>query len=96
MRKLRILIKFADGSPLRSIKEPAQILRHEVCADRKNRFENAEINALKERDQNPASPHGSTLSFPIPPIEQRENGTLIETQRRDPPIDYRDRLYVIS
>jgi hypothetical protein len=51
MRKQRILIKFADGSPLRSIKKPAQIVRHEVCADRKKRFVNAEINALKELDQ---------------------------------------------
>jgi hypothetical protein len=66
MRKLRILIKYADGRPLRSIKKPAQILQHEVCTDRKNRFEKAEINALKERDQIQSSRHDSTVAFPVP------------------------------
>jgi hypothetical protein len=64
MRKLRILIKFADGSPLRSIEKPAQIVRREVCADRKKSIENAEINALKEPDQNQSSGHASNISIP--------------------------------
>src|SRR5262249_37261602 len=91
MRKLRILIKFADGSPLRSIKKPAQILRHEVCSDRKKRFENAEISALKEPDQNPSSGHASNTSIPYSPYKRERNANR-DTEKRpltlwlDPPI----------